>query len=379
MPRIPRSRTTPILVLVVAALVGLLAVWGFYTSDGAVKAREREARLAAAQEGGVQASGPSLEVETEIARATPAAEIVELAGRLEPVRSTWVAAEIAGRIVDVPAEEHSPVARGELLVELDSALPRAELIRAEASHLLAKSALTRQQRLGSRSVASEAELDAAIAEERRAWAAVLEARTRVAHTRITAPFDGLVNALDLDPGTYVQPGTRIAEVLDLSVLEVQVLVGDRQVGSLTAGDRASVRIDVLGNEPFEGRIARVAGAPLDGGTRYPVVVELEAPTASDGAASEARRPRPGMLAHVRFEIGQAAAIRLPARAILREFELDYVYVLDAEDRATRARVATRPVPFRPDRVEITSGLDEGQRVIVTAVDQLRDGMRVLVR
>ena len=82
---------------------------------------------------------------------------------------------------------------------------------------------------------------------------------------------------------------------------------------------------------------------------------------------------------VQFEVGRAAAIRLPARAVLDEFELQYVFILDAEDRVTRTRVSTRPVAFRPDRVEITDGLEDGARVVVTAVDQLRSGMRVLVR
>jgi len=371
------SRRTPALVLAAATLVGLIAAIGFYTSDGAAKARERDTRLAAARESDAREEAPTLEVETELARAVAAPEIVELAGRLEPIRSTWVSAEIAGRIVAVPAEEHSPVARGGVLVEIDSALPRAELIRAEASHLLAKSELERQRRLGSQSVASKAELDAAISNERQTWAALLEARTRLAHTRITAPFDGRVNALDLDPGTYVQPGTRIAEVLDTKVLEVTVLVGDRQVGSLRPGDPAPIRIDVLGNKRFAGRIARVASAPQDGGTRYPVVVQLEQ---DDGASPETdRRPLPGMLAQVQFEIGRAPAIRLPARSVLHEFELDYVFVLEDGDVAQRVRVQTRPVPFRPDRVEITRGLEEGNRVVVTAVDQLRSGMRVLVR
>jgi len=371
------SRRTPALVLAAATLVGLIAAIGFYTSDGAAKARERDTRLAAARESDAREEAPTLEVETELARAVAAPEIVELAGRLEPIRSTWVSAEIAGRIVAVPAEAHSPVARGGVLVEIDSALPRAELIRAEASHLLAKSELERQRRLGSQSVASKAELDAAISNERQTWAALLEARTRLAHTRITAPFDGRVNALDLDPGTYVQPGTRIAEVLDTKVLEVTVLVGDRQVGSLRPGDPAPIRIDVLGNKRFAGRIARVASAPQDGGTRYPVVVQLEQ---DDGASPETdRRPLPGMLAQVQFEIGRAPAIRLPARSVLHEFELDYVFVLEDGDVAQRVRVQTRPVPFRPDRVEITRGLEEGNRVVVTAVDQLRSGMRVLVR
>ena len=111
---------------------------------------------------------------------------------------------------------------------------------------------------------------------------------------------------------------------------------------------------------------------------YPVIVELEAEV--DGETTEpARRPLPGMLAQVQFEVGRAPAIRLPARSVLREFELDYVFVLEDDDRTRRVRVSTRPVPFRPDRVEVTSGLADGARVVVTAVDQLRSGMRVIVR
>ena len=370
------SRRTPILALLLAGLFGLTAIWGFYTSDSAAKARERDARLAAARAQGEAptATTPTLEVEIEVARSVPQREIVELTGVLEPIRSTWVAAELAGRIVEVPAVEHAHVEQGALLVRLEGALPEAELIRAEASHALAESELARQRRLGSRSVASEAELDQAEAEERRTFAALLEARTRVAYTRITAPFDGLVNALELDPGAYVQPGTPIAEVLDLSTLEVTVLVGDRQVSVLHPGDAVDVRVDARGNQSFSGRIVRVAGAPQDGGQRYPVVIALENPAEGQG-----RDLRPGMLAHVRFEVGTRQAIRLPARALLHEFELDYVFVLEKGNRARRARVSIRPVPFRPDRVEITRGLTDGDRVVVTAADQLRNGMRVLLR
>jgi len=366
----PKIQRTPALVLAVALLIALASMWAFYTSDGAAKARERDARLQAALASGADALGPTLEVSVVVAKLSTSTEIVELAGVLEPVRSTWVAAEIAGRILEVPAEEHAPIVRGGLLVQIDSSLPRAELIRAEANLLLARSELERQEKLGSRSVASEAELDRAKAEERRAFAAVLEARTRLGHTRITAPFDGLVNSLDFDPGAYVQPGTPIAEILDLSQIEVTVLVGDRQVNVLRSGTQVKVRIDVLGSEPFAGRVARVAGAPQDGGQRYPVVVLLDNP---------ANHLRPGMLAHVLFEVGTVSAIRLPRRTVLHEFELDYVFVLDENDAARRVRVLTRPVAFRPDQIEVREGLADGDRVVVTALEQLRVGMHVIVR
>ena len=158
-----------------------------------------DARLAAAQEGDTRELAPSLEIEAEIARAVPSAEIVELAGRLEPVRSTWVSAEMAGRIVSVPATEHAPVAQGEVLVQLDSALPRAELIRAEASHRLAKSELERQQRLGKRSVASEAELE---------LVAVFEESAVEVETSGAQPVSGFVGQCAVHQAATVVVGQR---------------------------------------------------------------------------------------------------------------------------------------------------------------------------
>jgi membrane fusion protein (multidrug efflux system) len=367
---VPSLNRIPFVAFVVAGVLFAFALWGFYSSDGAVQGRARDARLAAAQESGPAEFAPTLEVETLRAESVPRAEVVELAGVLEPIRSTWVAAETSGRVVEVAAAEHAPLAKGELLVRLDAALAEAELIRARASHQLAGDELERQTNLGSRSVASQAELDRARAEERRSYAALLEARTRLGHTKITAPFDGLVNSLDLDPGAYVQPGTRIAEVLDLSSIEVTVPVSDRQVGAIQVGDVASVRIDALSNRLTGGRVVRVGRAPQAATQRFPIVVELENPDLE---------LLPGMLAHVRLEVGNVAAIRVPSRAVLSEFELDYVFVLDEEGTAERRRIVTRPVPFRPDQVEILEGVVEGDWVATSAIRQLRSGLRVIAR
>lgn len=361
------SSRTPLFVILIALIFFAVGVWGFYSSDGATKARERDARLAEAGDSGPSEIAPTLDVRSIIARSVEAQEIIELSGVLEPLRTTWVAAESAGRIVEVPIAEFSPIAAGDVLVRLDPSLPRAELIRAEASHALAKAEFSRQQRLGSQSVASQAELERASAEERRAYAALLEARTRLGYTRITAPFDGIVNALDLDPGAYVQPGARIAEILDVSKVEMTVLVSDRQIDSIKEGITARIRIDSLGSERFDAQIVRVGQATQAGSQRYPVVARL---------GNAEGRFRPGMLATALFEIGAQKAIRLPVGALVREFELEYVFALDANDTARRQRVSTRPVPFRPDQIEILEGVAEGDRIAITAIDQLRDGLRV---
>ena len=73
----------------------------------------------------------------------------------------------------------------------------------------------------------------------------------------------------------MQPGTRIAEIVDVSRIELTLLVSDRQIEAMRPGATVQVRVDPLGNQPFEGRIARVGGAPRDEDQRYPVVVELD--------------------------------------------------------------------------------------------------------
>ena len=141
-----RNRT-PLIVLAVAFVLMALGFRGYYTSDGAAKARERDARMAEAKASGAQATAPTLQVDVMLAKRSPDADVVELAGVLEPVRATWVASEMAGRVVSIPAAEHAPIEKGDVLVQLDASLPRAEVIRAEASHELAKVDLDRQERL----------------------------------------------------------------------------------------------------------------------------------------------------------------------------------------------------------------------------------------
>ena len=77
-------------------------------------------------------------------------------------------------------------------------------------------------------------------------------------------------------------------------------------------------------------------------------------------------------------------LRIPRRAIERQFELDYVYVLDRETDsgsiavASRRRVSVRPVPFRPDLMDVSEGLEPGDSIASSGLRDLRDGTRVVV-
>jgi RND family efflux transporter MFP subunit len=380
----------PILVLSLSGALVILALWLFATSPGAKMERDRAETQAQGVDEMPRAE-PAVTVDALELRTSEASMGVDFAGILEPVRSVVIGAEVEGRVIEVPAVEHDAVEAGELLVRLDPALPsaavaraRASVQRASAANDLASAELGRRKNLSRQGVASDAEFDRALRDERtsagevaEAQAALREAATRLDKTRIAAPFAGVVSKLDLEPGAYLRAGDAVAEMIDLSEIEVEVGVGDRQVLFLQAGQPATLLVDVYPGESFAGQILRVGRAPDAETRKYPVPVRFP---------NAAGRLLPGMIGTVRFELeASGPTLHVPRRAVRREFELDYLYVLEPENGdsdvavAKRRRVSTRPVAFRPDMFSIEEGVQDGERVAVTGIRELRDGQRVRVR
>jgi len=393
-----------LVVILLAAAVSAIAFVLLQTSPGARSAREAEARRSAGEDptsGSVdqRASVPTSSVDALRVDVSEARTVVDVSGVLEPVRHVVIGAEVTGRVVSIEAREHTLVQQGDLLVRLDSALlevaverARAALLRAEATRRLAGSEVTRQRQLSRQGVASTAELDRAESEDQSAAAQVAEARaalldseTRLAKTEIRAPFTGIVSALDLEPGAYLNPGEPVAEMADLSEVEIEVGLSDREILAIADGDVARVSVEALAGRWFEGRVVHPARTADALTRKFAVAVRVPNP---DGLLL------PGMLGRVRFELGDARpVVWVPRRSVFREFDLDYVYVLEPMDSegagngtsatvghtVRRRRVTTRPVPFRPESLEVSAGLAPGERIATSSIAELREGRVVGLR
>ncbi len=380
-------------VSILALALLALSWWLMRTSPEALAERARAVALSGDHTTAPAALQAAATVDAWIVRARPSRSVVEVSGVLTPARAVAVGAEVAGKVIEVAVEEHSVVAEGALLVRLDPAFAEAALARARAALQLAgatlrqaRSELRRQRDLAARGIVSEVELERVETEESRsladvaqARAQVLDAQTRLDKTRIVAPFSAVVTRLDLEPGAYLMPGQSVSELADIQQIELEVGVGDRDVGALREGQSVAVRVDALPNETFAGTIHKVASSPERDTRRYAIPVRL---------ANDTGRLLPGMLASAAFEIGDATQVlRVPRRAIQREFDLEYVFEITSAEAGDgealgdvkRRRVKTRRVAFRPDWIDIAAGLNGGERIAVTGVGDLRDGMRVRFR
>ncbi|NNL67080.1 MAG: efflux RND transporter periplasmic adaptor subunit, partial [Myxococcales bacterium] len=240
----------------------------------------------------------------------------------------------------------------------------------------------RRTGLAERGVASDADLDDARNGARVASAALREARAELTQAQddlakkiILAPFSGVLRSFDVEVGEYTRDGDRLGELLDLSAARVKLGLSDREVVAVSPGQPVVARVDARPGETFAGEVLRV-GAASDPETRkFPVEVELPNPEG---------RLLPGMVATVELVLGAAQQRTLiPAEAAVDEFGLRFVWVIETTETgqrvARRRRIGVRAVPFQPDRVEVLSGLSEGEEIALTATRQLTEGERVLTR
>jgi RND family efflux transporter MFP subunit len=260
------------------------------------------------------------------------------------------------------------VRAGAPLVRLDDALISAERDKALASRDQARLDLERLQGLARRQAAAQDEVAQAQTALALAQAELAMAEIRLAHTRVPAPFDGVVTERLVEPGDFVTKNTHLLSLADPASLVARVRVSELSLPHLAEGDPVGVRIDALGADTaHSGRILRIH--PVVEEASRQGIVEVGLDPVPPGA-------RAGQFARVTLSITGVARLLLPFQALQRDREGEFVWVVGADDTAVRRAVQTG---LRiADGVEILSGLNAGERVIVRGLMGLVEGKGVKV-
>ncbi len=358
---------------------------------------------------GAKPEGQPRPVVTGVPIVTVSAEegprIVEALGTVRAANVAEVALQAMGRITSLPVEEGRRVVAGDLLAAIDDAAARAQLAAAEAAHaealsgaqeaeaavaqaeaakLLAEKTWERYRALFEEKVVTAQEYDEA--EARRAMAArehqralerkaqtaariertaaeVSGARTMLGHTRVTAPFAGVVTQRRADAGSMAVPGVPIVVLEEAGRYRIEAAVPERWLGAVRAGTRAEALLDSLPGKAFRVAVSEVVPA-VDPATRtFLVKADLTAPGL-----------RTGQSGRLRFPAGRERILSVPREAVVRAGGLDGVFLLSPDNVARLALVTTgQPLD---GRVEILSGLSAGDRVAADPAGRLADGVRV---
>jgi membrane fusion protein (multidrug efflux system) len=179
---------------------------------------------------------------------------------------------------------------------------------------------------------------------------------------VTSPVDGFVGKRNVDPGAMVSQNAPIASVVDISRLKMIVNVVEKDVRLVNVGDSGDVEVDAYPGEKFHGRIARVAPV-LDPATRT-ATMEIE-------IANGDNRLKPGMYARVSLAVEERKNTLVAPKSAVIDFENKRgVWMPNAESRATFVPVQLGIED--PERIEITAGLKEGDRIVTTGATAVRN-------
>jgi membrane fusion protein, multidrug efflux system len=310
--------------------------------------------------------GPRIAVvETAEVEIGTIARDIELSAVVEPIRTVSVNSQLATTVRALFAEEGDRVSAGSVLARLEDAELAVELESAKAALEAARAAFERAEQLLGREVITLPEyerdrtaLAAAEAEHR-------QLQTRVGYATVRSPIAGVVIAKYVEAGDVVGAQTPLFEVADISTLVVPVGVSELDVAQLSPGDTVEVSLDALPDRPLRGRIRRVFPS-ADPTTRLvPVEVALE--PGSQG--------RPGYLARVRLRLDSRNDVPLvPASAVLTGTTGGESAFVVEDGKAFRREIETGMVSR--GRVEIVSGLQPGETVVVEGGTSLREGAQV---
>ncbi len=172
---------------------------------------------------------------------------------------------------------------------------------------------------------------------------------------VTAPIAGYVTRKNAVQGTYVQPGSELFEIADLSKVWVLADIYEHEIARVSVGQSATVTVSAYPNAPFRGKVGFVYPA-LDPGTRtLRVRVELD---------NKDLKLRPGMFGDVVIQLATESGVVVPADALVDTGELQYVFLAKGGGRFEPRRVQAGA--RAGDKVEILAGLAAGETVVTTA-------------
>jgi len=278
-----------------------------------------------------------------------------------------VLSEVEGRVLTLRVEEGDWVKHGQVLATLVRDDEEIEFKKAQLKETNARAAYDRAKELVDRELISREEFDKLTIDYQIARQEMAEAEWALKKATIVAPFTGRVTARMTQLGQHVRPGDELFQVTDFDPLIARIYLPERDVLGLEEGRQVQIRLDAADEVSFAGRIRQIS--PVVDTSTGTVKVTIE-------ATEPPKQVRPGSFVTVNIvRETHADAVLLPREAVLRELRKAHVFV--AENEIAEKRTVTLGLE-EGDLIEVISGVEAGDQVIVAGQGGLKDGSVVKI-
>jgi RND family efflux transporter MFP subunit len=279
-----------------------------------------------------------------------------------------VSVEADGRLVQVKVDLGSRVKKGDVLAQIAPAEYSIRKSQAEADLEAAKADLGRMETLVAKDLATRQQLDEAKRRFEMARTNADMQQKKLGDTAVRSPIDGVVARRMVNLGEYVRTGSPAFQIVRPSPLKFKGDVPERYAPVVRIGDAVEAAGEALGDTVLKGEIVHVGAAVAAETRSFPIEARIDNP---------GERFKPGSFARLSILTGTKTKVVTVPEVALSEFAGNKrVFVVDGPVvRERRVEIEGKV----GDRAIVSKGLDAGQRVAITAVDQLSDGASITVR
>lgn len=318
-----------------------------------------------------QAAAPERQIRAVEAVAVsrgPLVRRIESSGTVRGASEAVVLSEGQGVIQSVSLELGSFVEEGTVLVQVESTIARLNVEEARQILESARLDLEATQRRFDNGSASQAELTRARSTANGARARLEVAEKALRDQTVRAPISGFVASRgeNISRGNTIGRGTVVARIVDLTTLELEVGVGERELQFISVGAPAQVTIPGCGPQRYLAEVQAIAAGASQRTGSFPVVVAWQ---------NQCSSVRSGMTASVQIAAQDPdPRVVIPGVSVRQDREGSFVFV--SSNGAGEGTVTRRAVDLGArmgERVQVLGGLAEGDVVLTTGVSTLRDG------
>ena len=313
---------------------------------------------------------PPVTVAASVARTEVRPTELEAVGSITAARGVELSSEESGEITAIDFESGSMVGTGDLLITLNDKVEQASRERQIANLKLARLLYDRDKQLVAQKSIPESQFDRSQANLASAIALLAQTEAQLENKRIQAPFSGTTGIIKVKVGDYVEPGTAITTLQDLTELEVDFSLPARHYPKLRRGLKIRLHVAAFPDDSFEATLQAV-DSKVDVNTRNLLL---------RANLSNGEGLLPGMFTRLVIDLGEAkSVIAVPDTAVTYSLHGNTIFVISqADDGLTVSQRVVETGASRNGRTAILSGLDAGEQVVSAGQNKLfRDAAVVI--
>lgn len=345
-----------IIIIVIAVAVLSLIAWRLVSNQEKINAKKD-----------ISTDLPYVSVEVSPVEKMSLSDSLQLLGSLDAYSEINITAQSSGIITALNAELGQSKSKGNIIATIDNKLKQLAVQTARISVAKLKKDLERYENLYEGGTVTEQQLNEAQNLYDNAEIQLEQAEKQLADATITSPINGVITKKSVEQGEYINMGSPVATIIDVSKLKVKLNVSETNVYLLKLGDKAFITTDVYPGATFEGNISFISPKG-DESHNYPVEIEI---------ANNKEYPlKAGTFVSVMIDLPpRAEALYIPREALQGSVTDAAVYIAENDKAVLRNIVAGSG---NDKYIQVISGLKVGEKIIITGQVNLTDGKAIKI-